>query len=140
MVKKLRIVLDTNIIVSAIIFKGKPRDIYDFALNEKYTTITSSTLISELTGILIKRFSLSLAEINLIEHQIREIFEVVHPKESINKVRDVDDNRVLEAAVEGKCHYIITGDKDLLDLKSYNQITILTPREFLEILGTKENG
>ena len=139
MAKKLRIVLDTNVIVSAIIFNGKPREIYGFALNETYRTITSSTLIAELTGILIKRFSLSLAEINLIEQQIREIFEVVHPKESINKVRDIDDNRVLEAAVAGKCQYIITGDKDLLDLKSYNQITILKPADFLklQLLETK---
>ena len=131
MAKKLRIVLDTNIIVSAIFFKGKPREIYDFVLNERYVTITSSTLISELTGILIKRFSLSLAEIHLIEHQIREIFEVVHPKESINVVRDIDDNRVLEAAVEGKCQYIITGDKDLLVLKSFQNIEIVTPEQFL---------
>ena len=134
MAKKLRIVLDTNVIVSAIIFNGKPREIYDFALNEKYRTITSSTLISELTGILIKRFSFSLAEIKLIEYQIRDIFEIVHPKESINEVRDVDDNRVLEAAVTGKCKYIITGDKDLLELKSYHQITILKPGDFLELL------
>lgn len=138
MAKKLRIVLDTNVIVSAIIFNGKPRAIYDFVLNERYRTITSSTLISELTGILIKKFSFSLAEINLIEYQIREIFEVVHPKESINEVRDVDDNRVLEAAIAGKCQYIITGDRDLLDLKSYHQIKILTPSDFLELLDRKQ--
>jgi putative PIN family toxin of toxin-antitoxin system len=131
MPKKLRIVLDTNILISAIIFKGKPREIYDFALNEKYTTITSPSLLSELTGILVKRFLLSLAEINFIEHEIREIFEVVHPKESLYVVRDVDDNRVLEAAVEGQCQYIITGDKDLLVLESFQKIEIVTPEQFL---------
>ncbi len=137
MAKKLRIVLDTNVIISAIIFKGKPREIYDLALNEVFKTISSSTLISELTGILAKRFLLSFAEINVIEFEIKEIFEFVHPKKSINVVRDIDDNHVLEAAVEGKCQYIITGDKDLLDLKSYNQITILTPSDFLELLEKK---
>ena len=130
--KKLRIVLDTNILVSVIIFKGKPREIYDFALNEKYNAITSPNLLSELTGILSKRFLLSQAEINFIEHETREIFEVIHPKASINVVRDVDDNRVLEAAVEGKCKYIITGDKDLLELKEFQKIKIVTAETFLK--------
>lgn len=137
MAKKLRIVLDTNVIVSAIIFKGKPREIYDFALSERVTTITSSTLLSELTGILTKRFLLSSAEVNGIEHEVREIFEVVNPKKSIHVARDVDDNQVLEAAVEGTCQYIITGDKDLLDLKMYHQITIVTPGDFLQLLKKK---
>jgi putative PIN family toxin of toxin-antitoxin system len=131
MAKKLRIVFDTNVLISAIIFKGKPREIYDFALNEKYETITSSTLIAEFTGILTKKFLLSLTEIKIIEQEIREVFEVVHPKETINVVRDVDDNRVLEAAVEGKCQYIITGDKDLLILKKFQDIEIVTPEQFL---------
>jgi predicted nucleic acid-binding protein len=56
MVKKLRVVLDTNVIVSTILIKGKPRNIYDYALNEKFRVITLSTLLSELTGILVKSF------------------------------------------------------------------------------------
>ncbi|HEX8932007.1 MAG TPA: putative toxin-antitoxin system toxin component, PIN family [Patescibacteria group bacterium] len=47
-------------------------------------------------------------------------------------VRDIDDNRVLEAAVEGKCQYIITGDADLLDLKIFQSIKIITAEDFLK--------
>lgn len=136
MVKKLRIVLDADVLVSAIIFRGKPREIYDFALKEKFKTIISSILISELTGILTKKFFFLSAEINLIENEIRDIFEIVHPKDSINAVRDVDDNRVLETAIEGRCQYIITGDKDLLDLKSFQNVQIITPVEFFKELET----
>jgi uncharacterized protein len=138
MAKKLQVILDTNVVVSAILFKGKPRKINEFALNEKFRVVTSSILLSELTGLLVKKFSLSLTEIHLIEKEITEMAEVVYPKESIYIVRDIDDNRVLEAAVEGECDYVITGDADLLDLKSYKRITIITPAEFLEILEKSE--
>ena len=50
---------------------------------------------------------------------------------TINAVRDDDDNRVLEAAVEGKCEYVVTGDEDLLSLQNYGGIKIITPAEFL---------
>lgn len=131
MAKKLRIVLDTNIIISAIVFKGKLRQVYDFALNEKFKAVTSPVLISELTEVLTKKFSLSLMEVNLVEHEIKKVFAIVHPKKSIYIVRDIDDNRVLEAAVAGECSYIVTGDNDLLSLKSYEDISILTAETFL---------
>ncbi len=48
-----------------------------------------------------------------------------------SQVRDRDDNRVLEAAVEGDCDFIITGDRDLLELCKYKKIKIITPAQFL---------
>ncbi len=135
MAKKLQVILDTNIIVSAIVFRGKPRQIYDFALNEKFKAVISPILISELTEILSKKFLLSVAELNLIEHEIKELFKIVHPKESISIARDVDDNHVLEAALAGKCEYVITGDADLLDIKNFRGITIVTPHSFLNDLS-----
>lgn len=50
----------------------------------------------------------------------------------MNVTKDKDDNRVLEAAVEGGCQFVITGDKELLELKKYKKIQILTAEEFLE--------
>ncbi|MBI2040465.1 putative toxin-antitoxin system toxin component, PIN family [Candidatus Microgenomates bacterium] len=53
------------------------------------------------------------------------------PHETLHILRDEDDNRVLEAAREGNCDFIVTGDQDLLDLGKYKKIKILTSEEFL---------
>ncbi len=67
----------------------------------------------------------------LVEELIKENFEVVHPSQIVHVLSDEDDNRVLEAALKGDCNYIVTGDNDLLDLKLYKNIMVITPTNFL---------
>ncbi len=131
-VRKLpKVVLDTNIIISALIFGGNPEQIYKLVLNKQIFPITSPVLIAELTEILIKKFKFDLIKIKQLENSIKKYFKIVHPDKTLNLLRDKDDNRVLEAASEGKCYYIITGDKDLLELSSFKNIEILTADQFL---------
>ena len=126
-----RIVLDSNILISAYVFGGKPEAVLSLIISEKVQGITTWVLISEFLDILRKKFNVSHAEILEIEEEIKGTFEIVFPSKTIQIVRDEDDNRVLEAAVEGECQYIITGDKDLLDLGKYKKIKILTAEQFL---------
>lgn len=132
MARKLRAVLDTNILISAIVYKGKPRQVLDLALEENIEAFTSPILLAELTEALTKKFSLTLREISTIEEQIKDIFEIVYPKKTLHVQRDEADNRVLEAAVEGKCDYIVTGDKELLELNKYKSIKIVNAYQFLK--------
>lgn len=127
-----RIVLDTNILISALVYGGKPEQIYDFVLEKQLIAITSPILLSELREILIKKFNFELDRIKQLEQIISHNFTVVNPNKIVAQTRDDDDNRVLEAALEGGCNYIVTGDKDLLDLKIYKNIKIVTPDIFLE--------
>lgn len=126
-----RIILDSNILISAYVFGGKPEAVLNLIISEKVQGITSGVLISEFLDILRKKFGVSQAEILEIEEEIKNTFKIVFPSTTIHIVRDEDDNRVLEAAVEGECDCIITGDKDLLDLKKYKNIKILTAEKFL---------
>jgi len=128
-----RIVLDTNIIVSAIIFKGKPLQVLDLILRERSKAVTSPILLAELKEILTKKFQLPKYEFELVIKNIEDIFEIIQPKISINVLRDEDDNRVLEVAVEGKCDYVITGDKDLLVLGKYKNLKIVNSDQFLNL-------
>lgn len=125
------IILDSNILISAYVFGGKPEAVLNLIISEKVQGITSGVLISEFLDILRKKFGVSQAEILEIEEEIKNTFKIVFPSTAIHIVRDEDDNRVLEAAVEGECDCIITGDKDLLDLKKYKNIKILTAEKFL---------
>lgn len=131
-----KIVLDTNILISAIGFGGKPRAILSLTLEYKVQAITSRILLAELEEVIGKKFPKLVYELSIIRKRINKKFTLVQPKNTLHIVRDPDDNRVLEAAVEGNCDYIVTGDIDLLEIKDYKNIKIVTPDEFLlEIQG-----
>lgn len=132
MVKKpLKVVLDTNILVSALIFGGKPEQVYNLVLEKQITAVISMILFSELLETLIKKFNFGPKRIEQLERIIKKHFKIVYPKVTINVIKDDDDNRVLEVASEGRCSYIVTGDKDLLDLATFKNIKIVTPNVFL---------
>lgn len=130
-----RVVLDTNILVSALIFEGKPRTLLELALKKNIIVCISKPLLAELQEILLIKFEFSEQRVKQIERKLTKAFRLVYPKKQIKVVRDSDDNKVLEAAIEGKCQYIITGDKDLLDLMTYKRIKILKANEFINLIG-----
>lgn len=129
-----KVVLDTNILVSALIYGGKPQQIYNLVFDKRIFAVTSSILLAELTEILVKKFNFNSDRIKQLEKIIQKSFQLVHPKKAIKLLIDEDDDRVLEAAFEGKCSYIVTGDKELLELKAFRNIKIITPDKFLEII------
>lgn len=129
-----RVVLDTNVIVSAVGFGGKPQKTLLNVLVKKVQGVISSTLLAELEEILSKKLILPKEDIELTLEEIRNEFIIVRPRETLHIVKDEDDNRVIEAAVSGNCTYIITGDKELLNLKIFKKIQILTPNQFLSTI------
>ena len=130
--RRARVILDTNILISAFIYEGKPGQIFKLVLEKKIRAVTSSVLLSELQETLIKKFNFSEEKIKQI-NRLMERFILVYPQKQLSVIRDEDDDRVLEAAIEGGCDFIITGDKDLLDLGGYKEIKIVTADEFLNI-------
>lgn len=131
--RKPRVVLDTNILISGTVYAGKPRKIILLALENKVKSIISPVLLSELNEVLSKKFKLYPRDIDLLGRQFKKHFTFVHPRKVFNVLRDEPDNRVLEAAVSGNCEYIITGDKELLNLVEFKGIKILTAFQFLEV-------
>ena len=128
-----KVLLDTNILISAMVFGGKPKQILNSILEEEFLAITSPILLAELKEVLNKKFPQRETDFTLTIKNIEEIFRTIQPKEIINILRDDDDNRVLEAAIEGNCEYIVTGDKELLRLKSYQNVKIVTAGEVLKL-------
>lgn len=136
MAKKLpRVVLDTNILISALVFGGKPEKVYNLVLEKEIESVTSLPLIAELIDTLIKKFHFEQYRIEQLKEIINDHFLVTYPTQSLELLQDIDDNRVLEAAIEGKCNFIVTGDKELLDLKIFRKIKIVTADQFLTILS-----
>lgn len=129
----LRVVLDSNILISAYVFGGKPEIILQQVIDEKIEGITSQILVSEFLDVLRKKFGVAKTQILEIKEEIEDAFETVFPTETLKITRDDDDNRVLEAAIEGNCEYIVTGDRELLRLKSYQNVKIVTADQFLKL-------
>jgi putative PIN family toxin of toxin-antitoxin system len=127
------IVIDSNVWISALIFGGNPGKILKLFVDNKVEVVMSEEIITELRRIIINKFPLFVNSLNLLEASLRKDTVFVQLGSiTIDASRDVDDNRIIETAYIGKAQYIISGDKDLLVLKKYEDIKILSPVDFLK--------
>lgn len=136
-------VLDTNVVVSAVIStKGPPAEIIKAWRAQSFAWVTSGPLLGELERTLRstrlqKYIAWSDDEVTEFIGLIRQLTRIVEPSAHIDVIKaDPDDNRVLEAAIEGRVDYIVTGDHDLLDLREYEGIAIVTPARFAAIIAS----
>ena len=132
----LRILLDTNVYISAILFKGKPRQILQELVDERVTAFTSNEILKELEDTLSKpKFKLTNDFVQIVLSEIRDITKLISitPLKNYLDLRDRNDYHILEAAFSAKIDYLITGDKDLLSLKKISDFKIFSPEEFLRI-------
>jgi putative PIN family toxin of toxin-antitoxin system len=129
-----RIVLDTNVIVSALVFGGVPRAVLELVEAGRCELFYSGPIQDEVRRILAEKFDWSPAMLRQTLPVIWSMGTLVVPRSAITAVRDdPDDNRILECALEAEADFVISGDRHLLSLKSYQAISVLTPRQFLEV-------
>ena len=123
----MRVTADTNVLVSAVIADGKLRQFLRGCVERKWTLLSSPVLLSEFLEVL-RRPKLGLAEDEARRALVAvvEVAEIVEPRTPIHAIsQDPDDDRVLEAAVEGRADCIVSGDRHLLRLRSFEEIPIL---------------
>jgi putative PIN family toxin of toxin-antitoxin system len=130
-----RVVLDTNVLVSALLFTGISSELVSLWRKNAITVLLSRDILEEYLRVFgYPKFQLSEAEIKgLIEEELLPYVEVVNPRRRLRVVeRDPSDDKFLECAVAGKARVIISGDKDLLSIGRYRQVRIQTPAQFLD--------
>ncbi len=132
MQKVLRIVNDTNVWLSALYFSGKPAQIVHLIEEKNLISVTSWPILNELNEKMIVDFKTPAFAANGTISYIESLSEFVSVQGRDFRLRDQADNMVLETAMLGKCNFLITGDKDLLTLKKYNNLGIITPSQFLK--------
>ena len=126
----MNLVLDTNVLIAAFIAKGFCHTLVEQCLRVHFS-ITSEFILDEFREKLTKKFKYSNEDAAAAETLLRSKMQVVCPIPLESKVcRDSDDNMVLATALTGNAVCIITGDKDLLILKKFGEIDILSPSEF----------
>ena len=136
----MRIVADTNIVVSGFLFGGLPLKVLDAGRSEIIELCTSQALLDEF-GEVIERphFDRKFAETGISRRRMvsdyAEISTVItSPKLRKQISRDPDDDEVIACAIAADCEFIVTGDNDLLVLKEYQGVTIVTAADFLKEL------
>lgn len=137
----MRIVLDTNVVISALLWRGPPYHLLAVLRAVPAAQLyTSPTLLDELAEVLSRPAIIrQLAAIGSNPHSVLadylEIVELVKPVEVLRVARDPDDDQVLAVALSAEADIIVSGDADLLTLGSFRDIRILAPREARELLA-----
>jgi putative PIN family toxin of toxin-antitoxin system len=127
-----RVVADSNVYVSAIVFGGKPMTLLDLADEGDIELFVSDPILSETVRILRDKFQRTTEQLEADRMHLATITRSVTPTETLIVVSlDPDDDRILECAVAVGATTIVTGDKHLLGLGSFRGIRIQTPAEFL---------
>jgi putative PIN family toxin of toxin-antitoxin system len=127
------LVLDTNVVISAMLFGGIPGRLIELWKKGTITPLITEEIMSEYLQVLAyPKFDLSEDEINyIINQEILPFFKVVKSKPGPSVIKkDPDDDKFIQCAIAGKAQIIISGDHHLLALKSYKEINILTPTNF----------
>ena len=129
----MRVVIDTNVLISAFVFSGNAERSLEkaLALGE---VICSDFITGELTRVLLHKFSIPEEKVNRILATLNQVVQIVEPTTALPDVcRDTDDNYILQLAESVHADFIVTGDKDLLTLVKFGETRIVSPVEFLEI-------
>lgn len=145
--RMLRVVLDTNVFISASFRRLSPipNQIYQALKTKQFILITSPSILEEIEEVSAREKIMRLTgmpeneRMQFIENLI-EIGLVVPGNSDVQVIQDdPDDNKFLSAAIEGFADYIVSGDDDLLNLREYENIRIVSPNDFLTILEREGN-
>jgi putative PIN family toxin of toxin-antitoxin system len=132
----MRLVVDSNVWISALVFGGQPRKVFETAVRNGYTIVISPEIITEVRRTLHAKFPDFIDDFEaLLAVLTLRVERVELGSARVDLCRDPDDNRVLETAVIGRATCIISGDKDLLTIDKYNSIFIRTPKDAVALFS-----
>ncbi len=131
----MRIVIDTNVIASAVFFGGRPYQLLRYIMENHVEVVASKEIVDEYEEIILRlqqKYSAITTKIPF--HDILAKLEIIRVSSDIHVSRDPDDDKFISCAVDGKCLYIVSGDSDLVSIGKYEGIEILTVADFLDRL------
>ncbi len=129
----MRIVVDTNVLISGLFFGDYPCKILKAIVENRMVACVTPEIVDEYEEIVQEMFDRKQGHINHeLLNPLLEKFEVLQPLTFVKISRDPDDDKFLGCAKDAKALYVISGDKDLLSLENYEDIKIVTAKDFCE--------
>ena len=129
----MKIVVDTNVVISGIFFGGNPRMIIEAVVDGDIDAFATVDIIEEYAKIIERMVDNKHKDLD--QGFLSTLFmslNVIKSDSVIDVCRDADDNKFIECAVDAKALYIVSGDSDLLDIQEYDGIQIMTAKEFCD--------
>jgi len=136
--KTVKVVLDTNVLISALLFKGGLSGLVDLWKAGRIVPVLSRETFEEFRTVLAyPKFRLNAGHIKIIiEDEILPFFEVIEAADPVRGIcKDPDDDKFLACAVSASAAYVVSGDKHLTDIGRYKSVKIINPGEFMSMLG-----
>lgn len=129
----MKIVIDTNVLISGVFFGGFPGKILSAVVNREITACATAEIIDEYEEIIQEMIDRKQGRINRnILTPLVKAMEIIEPVTHVEISRDPDDNKFLGCAKDSHSLYIVSGDNDLLVIEKYENIQIITAKEFCE--------
>jgi putative PIN family toxin of toxin-antitoxin system len=127
----MKAVFDTNVLVAAFVTEGVCAKLLGRARRKQLNLVISPFILKEFENVLLKKFSASKEQIRTAAKLISEAAQIVsHASMASGICRDPDDDQILSCALSAEADYLVTGDSDLLQLKEFHGIRIVTPAAF----------
>ena len=137
--QELKLVLDTNVWISGLLWGGKPASLVKAAEDRKVSIFISEEIVAEISQVLVypkieKIYRSTLNRQDLVE-QVLELVKFTKVANKISVIQEhPSDNKFLECAIAAKADFLVSGDKHLLKVVSYEKISILSVNDFLKLL------
>jgi len=136
----MRLVLDANVLIAAFVARGVCSELLEYCVRE-HEPFTSVTILEEVRRNLVGKIKVSVSQADQTVSLLRTRLSVVEPVAlEVQVCRDADDDVVLGTAIAAGADAIVTGDRDLLDLRSFRDIAIVSPRSFWSFENHRRSG
>ncbi|HKN00124.1 MAG TPA: putative toxin-antitoxin system toxin component, PIN family [Candidatus Binataceae bacterium] len=130
----MRVVFDSNILISALVFPGRQAEKAVFRIIEgRDYLLVSRPIINEVLAVLARKFGRDGEELARVAVLLAEVGQVVTPRQRLHLLADDADNRILECAVAGRASILVTGDRAMLEVGSFRGVRIVSLRAYLEM-------
>ena len=128
----MKVVFDTNVLVSALVFPGgRGEEALLRVVAEYDELVLSRPIVDELLGVLSRKFARDSEELARVALFLADVGTMVKPRRRLTVLKDAADNRILECALAGRAQVVVTGDKALLALKEYRGVRVLSLADYL---------
>ena len=130
----MKIVIDTNVVISGIFFGGNPRKVIEAVVDGNLNAYATPEIVEEYTEIIESMIERKQGRLN--QNTLFPFFsalKIIEGASIVNVCRDPDDDKFIGCAIDSKALYIVSGDNDLLDIQEYEGVQIITAKEFCEM-------
>ena len=129
----MKIVVDTNVVISGVFFGGNPRQIVEAIVDGNINAYATTEIVDEYMGIIESMIERKQGRLSQsILSPFFSSLKMIESKTVVGISRDPDDDKFIECAIDAEALYIVSGDNDLLDIGQYEGIQIITAKEFCD--------